>query len=170
MKWEDVDWQKHSITVRHEVAKQTSRKWAIDVLFRWKPRCFIGLGLIKGRSGFSFHWSIARSDGPMEKLCLHSKVNPLNNAFRHSYASYCLRLQAKRGWASFPNERAILRSSANGISRKHLLEKKARVGLRFGAPLALPSRACCQSCLVCLSSAPPDICPPRTKSPQSSSV
>jgi hypothetical protein len=26
LKWEDVDWQKHLITVRHEVAKQTSRK------------------------------------------------------------------------------------------------------------------------------------------------
>jgi hypothetical protein len=26
LKWEDVYWQKHLITVRHEVAKQTSRK------------------------------------------------------------------------------------------------------------------------------------------------
>ena len=26
LKWEDVDWQKHLITIRHEVAKQTSRK------------------------------------------------------------------------------------------------------------------------------------------------
>ena len=26
LKWEDVDWQKHLITVRHEVGKQTSRK------------------------------------------------------------------------------------------------------------------------------------------------
>jgi hypothetical protein len=37
------------------------------------------------------------------------------------------------------NEWAILRPSANGIIWKHLLEKKARVGLRFDAPLALPS-------------------------------
>jgi hypothetical protein len=26
LEWEDVDWQKQLITVRHEVAKQTSRK------------------------------------------------------------------------------------------------------------------------------------------------
>ena len=28
LEWEDVDWQKQLITVRHEVAKQTSRKMA----------------------------------------------------------------------------------------------------------------------------------------------
>ena len=42
------------------------------------------------------------------------------------------RVQAKRDWASFPNEWAILRPSANGIIWKRLLEKKVRVGLRFG--------------------------------------
>src|SRR5580692_6725959 len=67
------------------------------------------------------------------------------------------RVQAKRDWASFPNGWAILRLSANGIIWKHLLEKKVRVGLRFGARLALPSPAdislgaCCQSCLVSFS-------------------
>ena len=40
---------------------------------------------------------------------------------------------------SFPNEWAILRPSANGIIWKHLLKKKVRVGLRFGARLAPPS-------------------------------
>jgi len=34
---------------------------AIDVLFRWKPRCFIGFAHIEKRRGFSFPWSIARS-------------------------------------------------------------------------------------------------------------
>jgi hypothetical protein len=48
------------------------------------------------------------------------------------------RVQAKRDWASFPNEWAILRRSANGIIWKHSLEKKVRVGLRFGARLVLP--------------------------------
>jgi hypothetical protein len=43
------------------------------------------------------------------------------------------RVQAKRDWASFPNEWAILRPSANGIIWKQSLEKKARVGLRSGA-------------------------------------
>ena len=49
------------------------------------------------------------------------------------------RVRAKRDWVSFPNEWAILRPSANGIIWKHSLEKKVRVGLRFGARLALPS-------------------------------
>ena len=49
------------------------------------------------------------------------------------------RVQAKRGWASSPNESAILRPSANGIIWKHSLEKTVRVGLRFGARLALSS-------------------------------
>ena len=60
--WEDVDWQKQLIAVRHEVAKQTREKWAIDGLFRWKPRYDIGLVLIGKRRGFSFPWWIARSD------------------------------------------------------------------------------------------------------------
>src|ERR1700730_6237755 len=61
---------------------------------------------------------------------------------------------AHRDWATFPNEWAILRPSTNGIIWKHLLEKKVRVGLRFGARPAVPSPAdislgaCCQSCLV----------------------
>jgi hypothetical protein len=50
-------------------------------------------------------------------------------------------VQEKRDWASFLNEWAILRPSANGIIWKHLLEKKVRVDLRFGARLALPSPA-----------------------------
>ena len=51
------------------------------------------------------------------------------------------RVQEKRDWASFPNEWAILRPPANGIIWKHLLERKVRVDLRFGARLALPSPA-----------------------------
>ena len=33
----------------------------------------------------------------MKKLCLHSKVNPPNNALRHSYASYWLARSSKEG-------------------------------------------------------------------------
>jgi hypothetical protein len=77
------------------------------------------------------------------------------------------RVQAKRDWASFPNGWAILRLSANGIIWKHLLEKKVRVGLRFGARLALPSPAhisfgaCCPSWLVSFS----EYCLPASLNP-----
>jgi integrase len=62
LEWEDVDWQKQLITVRQKLPNKLPEKGAIDVLFRWKPRCFIGLVLIEKRRGFSFPWSIARSD------------------------------------------------------------------------------------------------------------
>ena len=86
-------------------------------------------------------------------------------------------VQEKRDWASFLNEWAILRPSANGIIWKHLLEKKVRVGLRFGARLALPSPAhisfgaCCPSCLVSFSEycLPASLNPTRAKFVQSES-
>ena len=84
---------------------------------------------------------------------------------------------AHRDWASFPNEWAILRPSANGIIWKHLLEKKVRVGLRFGARLVLPSPAdislgaFCQSSLVSFSEycLPASLNPTRAKFVQSES-
>jgi hypothetical protein len=74
-----------------------------------------------------------------KKLCLASKVNLPTNTHRHSYASYWLARSRKEGLGELPKEWAILRPSANGIIWKHSLEKKARVGLRFGARPALPS-------------------------------
>ena len=54
----------------------------------------------------------------MKKLRLASKVNPPANALRHSYASYWLARSSKEGWANSPNEWAILRPYANGITWK----------------------------------------------------
>ena len=84
---------------------------------------------------------------------------------------------AHRDLASFPNEWAILRPSANGIIWKHLLEKKVRVGLCFDARLVLPSPAdislgaCCQSSLVSFSEycSPASLNPTRAKFVQSES-
>src|ERR1700757_386350 len=73
----------------------------------------------------------------MKKLRLASKVNPPTNALRHSYASYWLARSSKEGLGELPNEWVILRPSANGTIWKHLLEKKVRVALPFGARLSL---------------------------------
>jgi hypothetical protein len=54
------------------------------------------LGPCRKEQGLLIPWSIARS-GTNEKLCLHSKVNPPNNALRHSYASYWLARSSKEG-------------------------------------------------------------------------
>src|ERR1700752_79324 len=114
LRWEDINWQKQLITVRHEVAKQTSRKMG--------NRCFIPM------EAALLHWlrPYRKTEGlliplvdsavrrRMKKLCLHSKVNPPNNALRHSYASYWLARSSKEGLGELPNEWVILRPSANG--------------------------------------------------------
>jgi len=54
----------------------------------------------------------------MKKLCLASKVNPPTNAFVTRMLHSGWRAQAKRDWTNSPNEWAILRPSANGITWK----------------------------------------------------
>jgi integrase len=58
LRWEDINWQKQLITVRHEVAKQTSRKMGNRRFIQWKPHCFIGLALIGKKKDFLFPWLI----------------------------------------------------------------------------------------------------------------
>jgi hypothetical protein len=52
LRWEDINWQKQLITVRHEVANKLRGKWAIGALFQWKPHCFIGLALVGKKKDF----------------------------------------------------------------------------------------------------------------------
>ena len=62
LKWEDVDWQKQLITVRHEVAKQTSRKIGNRRFIPMEGALLHWLGPYRKEEGFSFLWSIAPSD------------------------------------------------------------------------------------------------------------
>ena len=137
LKWEDVDWQKHLITVRHEVAKQTPRKMGNRRFIPMEAALLHWLRPYRKREGLVIPLVDSAVRRRMKKLCLHSKLNPPNNALRHSYVSYWLARSSKEGLASFPNEWVILRPSANGTIWKHLLEKKVRVGLLFGARLSL---------------------------------
>jgi hypothetical protein len=64
---------------------------------------------------------------------------------------------AMAGFAGVRRSELVREYAEDQVIWKHLLEKKVRVGLRFGARLALPSPAdislgaCCQSCLVSFS-------------------
>jgi integrase len=89
LRWEDINWQKQLITVRHEVAKQTSRKMG--------NRRFIPMeaALLHWLSPYPMVDSAVRRR--MKKLRLASKVNPPTNALRHSYASYWLARSSKEG-------------------------------------------------------------------------
>jgi hypothetical protein len=51
----------------------------------------------------------------MKKLCIHSKVNPPNNALRHSYASYWLARSSEEGLGE-------LSSNSEAVCKGHYLE------------------------------------------------
>jgi integrase len=86
LKWEDVDWQKHLITVRHEVAKQTPRKMGNRRFIPMEAALLHRLGPYRKEEGLLIPLVDSAVRRRMKKLCLHSKVNPPNSAVRHSYA------------------------------------------------------------------------------------
>jgi hypothetical protein len=100
LEWEDVDWQKHLITVRHEVAKQTSRKMGNRRSIPMEAALLHWLGPYRKEEGLLIPLVDSAVRRRMKKLCLHSRVNPPNNALRHSYASYWLARSSKEGLAS----------------------------------------------------------------------
>jgi integrase len=97
LEWEDVDWQKQLITVRHEVAKQTSRKMGNRRFIPMEAALLHWLGPYRKQERLLIPLVDSAVRRRMKKLCLHSKVNPPNNALRHSYASYWLARSSKEG-------------------------------------------------------------------------
>ena len=97
LKWEDVDWQKQLITVRHEVAKQTSRKIGNRRFIPMEAALLHWLGPYRKQEGLLIPLVDSAVRRRMKELCLRSTVNPPNNALRHSYASYWLARSSKEG-------------------------------------------------------------------------
>jgi integrase len=58
----------------------------------------------------------------MKKLCLHSKVNPPNNALRHSYASYWLARSRKEGLGELSKRMG----NSEAVCKRHHLETLTR--------------------------------------------
>ncbi|MBV8416653.1 MAG: hypothetical protein JO251_15705 [Verrucomicrobia bacterium] len=54
LRWEDISWQKRLITIRHEVAKQTSRKMGNRRFIPMEAALLHWLGLMGKKKDFSF--------------------------------------------------------------------------------------------------------------------
>ncbi|MBV8278103.1 MAG: hypothetical protein JO170_22965 [Verrucomicrobia bacterium] len=97
MRWEDINWQKQLITVRREVAKQTSRKMGNRRFVPMEAALVHWLGPYRKKEGPLIPMVDSAVRRRMKKLRLASKVNPPTNALRHSFASYWLARSSKEG-------------------------------------------------------------------------
>jgi hypothetical protein len=97
-------------------------KWAIAVLFRWKPRCFIGFALFEKKEGLLVPMVDSAVRRRMKKLRLASKVNPPTNALRHSFASYWLACSSKEGLGEFSKRMG----NSEAVCKRHYLETLTR--------------------------------------------
>jgi hypothetical protein len=80
-----------------EVAKQTSRKMGNRRFIPMEAALLHWLGPFRKEEGLLIPLVDSAVRRRMKKLCLHSKVNPPNDALRHSYASYWLTRSSKEG-------------------------------------------------------------------------
>ena len=62
LRWEDINWQKQLITIRHEVAKQTSRKMGNRRFIPMEAALLHWLGPYRKEKEFSFPWLIVQLD------------------------------------------------------------------------------------------------------------
>ena len=122
LKWEDVDRQKHLITVRHEVAKQTSRKMGNRRFIPMEAALRHWLGPYRKKEGLLVPLVDSAVRRRVKKLCLHSKVNPPNNALRHSYASYWLARSSKEGLGELSKRMG----NSEAVCKRHYLETLTR--------------------------------------------
>ena len=144
LRWEDISWQKRLITIRHEVAKQTSRKMGNRRFIPMEAALLHWLGPYRKKQGLLVPLVDSAVRRRMKKLCLHSKVNRPTMLFVIRMLRIGWRVQAKRDWANSPNEWAILKPSANGTTWKRSLERKVWPGSKFGVlsePVSVVSAA-----------------------------
>ena len=122
LKWEDVDWQKHLITIRHEVAKQTSRKMGNRRFIPMEAALLHWLRPYRKKEGLLIPLVDSAVRRRMKKLCRHSKANPRNNALRHSYASYWLARSSKEGLGELSKRMG----NSETVCKRHYLETLTR--------------------------------------------
>jgi site-specific recombinase XerD len=120
--WSDIDWDKKLITIRDEVAKQTTRKMG--------DRRFIPM------EEALIHWLAPhrKDSGPIvtivdsafrrrfKKLREAAKLNPSRNALRHSYASFWLARSRKEGLGRL----ALQMGNSESVCKRHYLETLTR--------------------------------------------
>jgi integrase len=122
LQWSDIDWDKKLITVRDEVAKQTTRKMGDrrfvpmeDVLIDWLTPYRSDSGPIVPVVDSAFRRRF-------KKLRTAAKVNPSRNSLRHSCASFWLARSRKEGIGRL----ALQMGNSESVCRKHYLETLSR--------------------------------------------
>jgi len=119
---EDINWQKQLITVRHEVAKQTSRKMGNRRFIPMEAALVHWLGPYRKKEGLLIPMVDSAVRRRMKKLRLASKVNPPTNALRHSYASYWLARSSKEGLGELSKRMG----NSEAVCKRHYLETLTR--------------------------------------------
>jgi integrase len=118
--WQDINWEKGRITIRAEVAKQTSRKHGDrryvpiePALTEWlsKPTDPISIGNVIGIGDAAFRRQFAA-------VCKAAGVRPPTNALRHSFASYWLARSENQGVGRL----AVIMGNSESVCRKHYIE------------------------------------------------
>ena len=122
LRWEDINWQKQLITVRHEVAKQTSRKMGNRRFIPMEAALLHWLGPYRKEEGLLIPMVDSAVRRRMKKLRLASKVNPPTNALRHSYASYWLARSSKEGLGELSKRMG----NSEAVCKRHYLETLTR--------------------------------------------
>jgi integrase len=122
LRWEDISWQKRLITVRHEVAKQTPRKMGNRRFIPMETALLHWLGPYRKEEGLLIPMVDSALRCRMKRLRLASKVNPPNNALRHSYASYWLARSSKEGLGELSKRMG----NSEAVCKRHYLETLTR--------------------------------------------
>ena len=122
LRWEDINWQKQLITVRHEVAKQTSRKMGNRRFIPMEAALLHWLSPYRKEEGLLIPMVDSAVRRRMKKLRLASKVNPPTNALRRSYASYWLSRSSKEGLGELSKRMG----NSETVCKRHYLETLTR--------------------------------------------
>jgi integrase len=122
LQWEDINWQKQLITVRDEVAKQTSRKMGNRRFIPMEAALVHWLGPYQKKEGLLIPMVDSAVRRRMKKLSLASKVNPPINALRHSFASYWLARSSKEGLGELSKRMG----NSEAVCKRHYLETLTR--------------------------------------------
>jgi len=118
LQWSDIDWDKKIVTIRDEVAKQTTRKLGDRRFVPMEEALLHWLAPYRQASGPVMPVSDAAFRRRMKKLLEAAEFEPPRNALRHSYASYWLAGSSKEGIGRL----ALQMGNSESVCRRHYLE------------------------------------------------
>jgi integrase len=113
IKWSDLDFKEARITVRAEVSKTAQRRYVpmCPALVKW-------LEPLRRDTGKVVSYSQSTFRNYMTALFTVTGVGPIDNGLRHSFASYWLAKNGKKG----VGELALIMGNSEAIAKKHYIE------------------------------------------------